>query len=50
MATGSVTFTFAPRDRSPSITTIAGASRMSSVLGLKESPHTANVLPFTPSV
>jgi hypothetical protein len=30
---------------SASMTTRDGASRMSSVLGLKESPHTANVLP-----
>ena len=44
-ATGSCAFTLAPFPSSPSTTVIAGASRMSSVFGLKASPHTPMVFP-----
>jgi hypothetical protein len=44
-ASGSYATTCAPASRRPPITSIAGASRMSSVFGLKESPHTAKRRP-----
>src|SRR6266404_3557264 len=45
MPTGSCARTFAPMSRSPVTSGIDGASRMSSVSGLKVRPSTAMVLP-----
>ena len=49
MATGSKAWTRAPRCSSSSIKFTLGASRMSSVPGLKASPHTANCRPLKSS-
>jgi hypothetical protein len=46
IASGSWAVTFAPAASSSSIITIAGASRMSSVFGLKARPQTAKCLPL----
>lgn len=50
MASGSNTVTVAPAASSASMIYNAGASRISSVLGLKASPHKAKCLPFRSSL